>query len=249
MRARSGPQSHRRAALSLAIALALLQVTGCTSLRERLFGVHPPPPEPTAFAPPPAPAPVPNVPGGVWGHLRVLHAAPGEGDLGTAIVYLERVDPAAATPSPSAKPAGAMLSFDRGRVVPARLAASVGQPIRVEFHGGVLHQPFTVAEDGSRIDFVRESETGGRLVLDQPGVFRIYCSLHGDERGVVYAVGSPLFAMVADDGRYGIEPVPVGAYRLVLWSDAVSGPIRSIEVESGARLESPIWIDARKVER
>jgi len=221
-------QSCPLRALALALSLGLL--AACASREPR------PPPEPVVLVPPES-----SLPGEVWGQLRVLHAEPGRDDLGAAIVYLE-----GAGAERDVDPAPARLVFGgRGDIAPGLLAARVGQPVEVEFRGGVLHQPFAFAEDGERVDPVSERE----LVFGKPGLFRVYCSLHGSERSVVYAASSPLLSAVDEDGRYAIESVPAGTYRLVLWSEAVAGPIRSIEVESGDRLEAPIWIDARRVPR
>jgi hypothetical protein len=188
---------------------------------------------------------VARVPGTVEGQLRVIHAHPGEGELGAAVVYLERKQGDARPVSTERPP----LVFDgAGRLSPALVAGTVGETIRLVLNEGVLHQPFTISPDGTRLDLTIQGGVG-TLALDAPGIQRIYWSLHRSERSLIYAARSPYVSAVDDGGRYGISGVPVGVYRLVLWSEAISGPIRSIEVKSGARLQSPIWIDARKVPR
>jgi len=193
--------------------------------------------------------------GVVGGELRLLHARPELLELGAAIVYLDQ-GPAGAVRSLPDPPT---LVFDgAGGIAPGLVAGTVGQTLRVEFEGGVLHQPFAFSEDGERIDIEvagagdsddARADVAGTLDLQRVGAFRIYCSLHRSERGLVYAADSPWVSLVDPEGRYEIHRVPAGTYRQVLWSELVSGPIRSIEVESGGRLDSPIFIDARQVSR
>ena len=87
------------------------------------------------------------------------------------------------------------------------------------------------------------------LRLDSPGVVRVYCSLHGTERAVVFVSRSPYYDVVDSGGQYAIADVPEGNYQLSIWSEDVQGSIRPIEVHRGSELESTIWIDARKIVR
>jgi len=183
--------------------------------------------------------------GAVAGKLTVVNGASDAADLGAAVVYLDRGPAGWRLLWPGRPP----LVFDgAGSISPAVVGGTVGQTLRLAFEGGVLHRPFTFTEGGVRVDLPTTGD-GGTLRLAEPGVLRIYCSLHRSERSIVYAVRSPFVAPVDRRGQYGIVDVPPGAYRLVLWSEGVSGPIRSIEIESGSRLDAPIWIDARQVRR
>lgn len=198
----------------------------------------------------------PSVPlksGGVAGQLRVLHARDGERDLGAAVVYLDN----GPLPGPDWSPHPATLVFgEDGSIHPSLLAVGVGQQIFLELQGELLHQPFTyslsgrpdVPADGAG-DLSLQGDDARELIVDRPGVVRIYCSLHRNERAVIYVSPSPYFSVIDARRQYAIDDVPVGAYRLVLWSEAVAGTVRSIQVENGPPLSSNIWIDARKIPR
>jgi plastocyanin len=201
--------------------------------------------------------------GGVAGQLRVLHATAAERDLGAAVVYLADESPQLANESrqgfglhgwPSPPEPSAQLVFgEDGSIEPALLAVEVGQRIRLELEGGLLHQPFTYSLTG---DGQTSTDSAGslpladdatELVVERPGVVRIYCSLHRNERAVVFVSPSPYFSVIDSGGRYGIEGIPAGAYRLVLWSEVIEGTVRPIRVKGGDRLDENVWIDARKI--
>jgi plastocyanin len=181
----------------------------------------------------------------VHGQLQVLNAPADERPLGAAVVYLK---PKGRVAAERASGDLSLTFTSNGRIEPALVAGSPGQRVRVVFEGGVLHQPFTYWLE-VRDDELFSGENSPGLMLENPGVIRIYCSLHGSERAVIFVSESPYYSAVDAEGNYRISRVPEGAYRLVLWSEAVSGPIRSIEVEHGASVRSPIWIDARKMPR
>ncbi len=198
----------------------------------------------------------PSVPlksGGVAGQLRVLHARDGERDLGAAVVYLDN----GPRPGPDRSQHPATLVFgEDGSIHPSLLAVGVGQRIFLELQVRLLHQPFTYSLSGSPDvpadgagDLSLQGDDSRELIVGRPGVVRIYCSLHRNERAVIYVSPSPYFSVIDSRGRYGIDDVPAGAYRLVLWSDVVEGTVRSIQVEGGTPLVSNIWIDARKIPR
>ncbi len=189
--------------------------------------------------------------GGVAGQLRVLHASAEELDLGAAVVYLD--DGPRPWPGWPQRPAKLVFG-EGGSIDPSLLTVGVGQRIRLELQGGLLHQPFTYSLSGSPDapadgsgDLPLQGDDSRELTVERPGVVRIYCSLHRNERALIYVSPSPYFSVIDSRGRYGIDDVPAGAYRLVLWSDVVEGTVRSIQVEGGTPLVSNIWIDARKI--
>ena len=191
--------------------------------------------------------------GGVAGELRVLRASAGEPDLGAAVVYLDEGPRRwSGWPQRSAR----LVFGEDGSIEPSLLAVGMGQPIRLELQGGLLHQPFTYSLSGTQgapaggpVDLSLEDDDSRELIVERAGVVRIYCSLHRNERAVIFVSPSPYFSVVDSEGRYGINDVAPGSYRLVLWSEVVEGTVRSVQVERGSWLDSNIWIDARKLSR
>lgn len=191
--------------------------------------------------------------GGVAGQLRLIHAGAGEQDLGAAVVYLDDGPRRwSGWPLRSAK----LVFGEGGSIDPPLLAVSVGQRIQLKMQGGLLHQPFTYslsADQGAPPngsgELWSEDNDSRELTVERAGVVRIYCSLHRNERAVIFVSPSPYFSVVDSRGKYEIEDVPAGAYRLVLWSEVVEGTVRSVTVESGSWVASNVWIDARKIPR
>jgi hypothetical protein len=68
----------------------------------------------------------------------------------------------------------------------------------------------------------------------EPGLVRIYCSLHPSERAVVFVAPSPYFATFRPPGSYEIRDVPPGRYRLHAWSESISAEARAVTVQPGA---------------
>lgn len=191
--------------------------------------------------------PYSDIRGGVRGQLRVLHGQKGDPELlGGTVVYLDGAGLRGHEP-PLEMPA--LVFGTTGSIEPELLDGHLGQRVRLSFAGDVLHQPFTDAVDGDAHPFVSLADGTLTLPLESLGVVRVYCSLHGGERAVVFVSRTPYHDVVDSEGLYGIAGVPAGKYRLSIWSEAVKGPIRPIEVRRGSDAESTIWIDARKITR
>jgi hypothetical protein len=185
----------------------------------------------TGAPPPPLPSP-----GSVRGQLapaRDAAAAPGE----LLLVFLEPLQATGAPAKPAPRP---VLRSGENGLAPAALAVPAGTSIRFVNESAIYHRIFSYSES-NRFDLgaVRRGESRA-IELSRPGVVRIYCSLHPEERAVVFVAPSPYFATFRPPGSYEIREVPPGHYRLHAWSEsgAAAGP--ALTVRPGASVAAEI---------
>jgi hypothetical protein len=183
-----------------------------------------------ACATPVAPtAPVEPVPGSVRGRLlvpqgtRTVAADP-------MLVFLEPLDPAGPAARPG--PDGVLLASARG-LSPAVLAVAVDGSVRFANEAELYHHLFSYSESNAfDLGVLRRGESRS-LQFHEPGVVRVYCSLHPAERAVVFVAPSPYFVTLRPPGPYEIRDVPPGRYRLDAWSESLDADARAVTVLPG----------------
>jgi hypothetical protein len=157
------------------------------------------------------------------------------------LVFLEPLD--AASPAAGPGPDGVLLASDRG-LAPAALAVAVGQSVRFASQADLYHRLFSYSEANAfDLGVLRRGESKS-LRFHEPGVVRIYCSLHPSERAVVFVAPSPYFATFRPPGSYEIRDVPPGRYRLHAWSESTAAEARAVTVPPGAAVA--VGIAARR---
>jgi hypothetical protein len=184
-----------------------------------------------ACATPVAPVlPAPPAPGSVRGRLLVPPGTPAT-PVEPMLVFLEPLD--AASPAAGPGPDGVLLASDRG-LSPAALAVAVDQSVRFANEADLYHRLFSYSESNAfDLGVLRRGESRS-LQFHEPGLVRIYCSLHPSERAVVFVAPSPYFATFRPPGFYEIRDVPPGRYRLHAWSESLAAEARAVTVQSGA---------------
>jgi high-affinity iron transporter len=160
-----------------------------------------------------------------------------------AVVTLERLD---GTPAPAAadRVAGVTLVNQRGLQFEPRVQAiQAGQTLRFTNDDNETHNVHVHA-DGV---FFNESMGHGRPVdfkVVKPGVLRIVCDIHSHMRAYVIVSPTPYFARCLPDGRFRLDGVPDGRYRLHVWHEMGRGTTRQIDVQG----EDPLVLNGLTVE-
>jgi len=183
------------------------------------------------------PLPTPSEPSGsVRGHLAADRGALGSGSE-PLLVFLE---PLEATARPAKQRPRAVLHASDSGLSPAVLAVSAGESIRLANSSRIYHRIFSYSESNPfDLGVVRRGEKRA-IALGNPGVVRIYCSLHPAERAVVFVAPSPYFATFRPPNSYEIRDVPPGRYRLHAWSESASAATRAVTVPPGASVAAEI---------
>jgi plastocyanin len=156
--------------------------------------------------------------------------SPGPSDRPRAVVYLETA------------PLGAFEEADLPRAVmdqrnqtfvPYVLAIPVGTTVDFPNNDSTYHNVFSLSK-ARRFDLGRYPRGSSRAVrFDRPGVVRVFCEIHSHMSAFVLVFAHPYFALTDEGGRYRLERVPPGEYRLVVWHEGREREVRSVRVGEG----------------
>ena len=193
-------------------------------------------------APPPPPATRT-----VRGTLHVSGENGADTSLTPAVVLLRRIG---RSNSPITAVRTVRVTSSTDLFDPPFTAVGIGDTVVFVNRGGLQHSFFSPdleADLGSQV-VIPVAAAGQYASVDfiTEGPKRIYCSLHPDEAFTVFVSATQFYAVPAADGSYDIGDVPVGRYRLTLWSNEISGMIRDIKVDSRWSGVANIRIDLGK---
>jgi len=105
------------------------------------------------------------------------------------------------------------------RFLPHVMVVQVGTEVDFPNSDPFFHNVFSVYE-GKPFDLGLYANGESRPVrFGRPGVSHIFCNIHPQMSAVIIAVETPYFAISAPDGKYSIENVPAGVYRLHFWHE------------------------------
>lgn len=132
------------------------------------------------------------------------------------IVYLQPKDPNISFPAPTEP---AIMSQQGAKFSPSLLVISVGQ--RVDFlndeNRPIEHNVFSQSPSKQFDLGLWRPPTRKSVTFDQPGLVRLFCSIHRYMDGIIYVCPTPFFTKVADDGTFTINAAPSGDYILKTW--------------------------------
>jgi len=167
-----------------------------------------------------------DAPASVRGRVSVGVARVSLADAGPIVVYLD----ALAAPVPKGG-AGAEIRQHLARFEPAFTVVPVGAPVQMPNDDTIFHNVFSYSRPND-FDLGLYGAGEGRTVrFQQPGLVRIYCSIHERMNGLIFVTPSSLFATPSAGGDYRIAGVPPGRYRLHVWSERL--PVWSRDLELG----------------
>ncbi len=154
-----------------------------------------------------------------------------------AVVYLEGVFPAPATP-PVAQLIQKDLTF-----VPSLLPVQVGTKVEFPNLDDTYHNIFSYSLP-KRFDLgrYRANETPvPSQVFDVPGLITLRCDIHEHMRALILVLATPYFVMTDTDGHFRLAGLPAGRYVLKAWVDSKTTLERPVEltVDGVLRVDFP----------
>jgi plastocyanin len=118
--------------------------------------------------------------------------------------------------------------------VPHVLPVVRGAAVEFPNSDSVFHNVFSLSHAAS-FDLGRfprgESRT---LKFDESGVVKVFCHIHSDMGAVILVLDNPFFTAPDEQGRFRIDGLPAGEYRITAWHERARPCTRSIRVETGA---------------
>jgi plastocyanin len=100
---------------------------------------------------------------------------------------------------------------------PPVLVIPVGTSVEFPNRDPFFHNVFSYSAT-KRFDLGRYPRGESRTVtFDKPGVVKVYCEIHQWMRSAILVVENPYHAQVGADGRFSIDGVPPGRYKLAVW--------------------------------
>jgi hypothetical protein len=158
-------------------------------------------------------------------------------DVGPIVVYLEPLDgaPRAAPPPPVS------LRQRDARFSPPFLAVARGQTVEMPNDDDIYHNVFSFsAPNGFDLGLYPAGESRS-VTFREPGVVRIYCSIHESMNGTIFVAPTPWLAVADPEGRFAIRGAPSGRVRVRTWAEKLPASERGLSLGDGAtRLDLPL---------
>ena len=135
-------------------------------------------------------------------------------DPAAAIVYLEGDFPKAATNEVI------RLEQKRFQFKPALLPVRLGTTVEFPNLDDDYHNVFSLSRP-KRFDLgkYRKDEKPAAQTFDKLGAVRLFCEIHEHMRATILVLDTPHFARTDKDGKYRLENIPPGSYKLKAWLD------------------------------
>jgi plastocyanin len=159
---------------------------------------------------------------------------------------------------PNAAAAQVVTTPARARVIPTATMAmrqkeflphvrvvEVGGQVEYPNRDPFSHNVFSSTPGGAfDLGLYPKGETRG-AVFRRPGAYPIFCNIHAKMSAFVVAVPTAYYAMPSEDGRFTIDGVPPGRYRLHAWHERSPEQTSLVTVGEGAAANLAVTLDAR----
>lgn len=147
--------------------------------------------------------------------------------LADFVIY---IDQPVGAPPPADRPATVVqkdAAFD-----PHVLPVMVGTAVRWPNEDDIYHNVFSMS-DAKEFNLGLYKESAGSapaVMFDKLGRVDVFCGIHSKMHCIILVVPSAYFAVANDRGRYRIENVPPGTYKLKAWHERLPSQVREITV-------------------
>jgi len=154
-------------------------------------------------------------------------------DLMRAVVYLETA-PRGAFEEPRNR--RARMDQRNETFVPHVLAITVGTTVEFPNNDVTYHNVFSLSRPRP-FDLGRYAVGRSRSVtFDRPGIVRVFCDIHSQMSAFILVFSHSFFDVTDGQGRYAIEEVPPGTYKVNIWNEAVTPLSRTVTVPAGGEV-------------
>jgi plastocyanin len=159
-------------------------------------------------------------------------AAEDSNPLANVVIYLEPSPTLHVATSPMPMVPAALRQRDE-TFVPHVLPVLVGTTVQFPNDDPVFHDVFSLSSPKA-FDLQRYPQGTSRTVqFTKPGVVEVFCHIHSDMSGYILVLENPFFVIPDAQGRYALEGVPEGDYRLTAWYERTHPVSVRVHVSAG----------------
>jgi len=169
-------------------------------------------------------------------------------ELSNVVVYLEHVDSDRDAEAASPARIPARMEQERLSFVPHVLPVVKGTEVEFPNRDLLFHNVFSLSKAAS-FDLGRFPKNGSKsLRFDRPGIVKVFCHIHSDMSGVIVVLDNRFYAQPGPDGRFVIDGIPPGEYRVIAWHERARRAAKTVVIEAGKasvlNFEIPLTEDA-----
>ena len=167
-------------------------------------------------------------------------------ELTHVVVFLEDAPELRGVGTPPAGPY--RIEQRRQTFTPHVLPVMVGTTVQFPNGDTIYHNVFSLSKSSS-FDLGRYPKGTSRdVTLTEPGIIKVFCHIHSDMSAVIMVLPHAFFTSPDAGGRYTIEGIPPGRYRVTGWHERARPIHHEVVVEAGSlaevNLDIPIVEDA-----
>jgi plastocyanin len=184
----------------------------------------------------------------VRGHVSWLSADPVQTvqDGSGVVVWLASAQTGSEARPPSEAPHYRMVQHHK-RFEPPLLVVPTGSIVEFRNHDPWFHNVFSLSRSRQFNLGFYQAGVLKAVKFDRAGVSYLFCSIHPEMMGVVFAVDSPYFGISDTTGHISIDNVPPGKYLLHVWyenapPEALKAARRAVCVTDDGRMLPAISI-------
>ncbi len=120
---------------------------------------------------------------------------------------------------------------------PHLLAITAGTTVAFPNDDRTYHNVFSLSKP-RRFDLGRYAAGRSKDVrFERPGLVRAFCDIHAHMNAFIHVFDHRFYAATTERGRYRIDRVPPGTYRVTAWYEGVDQQTREVVVHPGAAAE------------
>lgn len=163
-------------------------------------------------------------------------------DVQNVVVFLEPLG--TSTRPLKVATVNASIALQSRQFSPRVRVVTEGSKIQFPNQDPFSHNVFSKANGGFDTGVYGRGKTKDHT-FKVPGVYPIYCNVHPRMTAFVIALATPYYTQAGNDGRFSLESVPEGQYKLNAWHDRTTLVTKDIVVGAAGLANLRIELDAR----
>jgi plastocyanin len=175
----------------------------------------------------------------------VIQERPGEvtEDIQNVVVFLEPVGTATAR-APKLAPTNAVVALQSRQFSPRVRIVTQGSKVEFPNQDPFSHNVFSKTNGGFDTGVFGRGKAKDQT-FKEPGVYPIYCNVHPRMTAFIITLTTPYYTQAGNDGRFTLENVPAGQYKMTIWHDRTSAETRDVTIGATGLAAGRIELDAR----